>query len=95
MPQDIVWWKVYDEDREYRRRGRSGAYRLRDLGPRDEHRYRFSYRRLYESPHYRRPRHYEYRPGLTRDDRYINGYSDWYSADRFRSSLRVQTRGDR
>ncbi|XP_043245474.1 uncharacterized protein LOC122393488 [Amphibalanus amphitrite] len=100
---DIVWWKVYDEDDDYRRRGRDydspfRRYRMlrhRERGDRDRRRYRFSYRRYYDSPHYRRSRHYDYRRGLMRDDDYINGYRDWYNDDHFRSSLRVYTQGDR
>ena len=95
--QDIVWWKVYDEDDEYRRRGRSrdrGDW-LRRLGSRRDQPYRFSYRRHYDSPHYRQPRHYDFRPGLARDDDYIDGYRHWYDGDQFRSSLRVYTQGDR
>ena len=102
--QDIVWWKVYDEDYEARhhaRRGRSRYFEDDYFGPRprfprhDGHpRYRFRYRRHYSDHHYRSPRQFHFAPGRIRDDSYINGYRGWYTRKRFNSGLRVFTRGD-
>ena len=103
--QDIVWWKVYDEDYESRRHGRRGRSRYFPgddyPGPRpgyrrpDGHpRYRFRYRRHFSDHHYRSPRQFDFRPGRVRGSAYINGFGDWYTRKRFHSSLRVFTRGD-